>query len=96
MIKQNGYLENLLVFQNSVRLNAYSNTLTEWIGLSEFFFFLNSRGVRGHRQETRKNSVKLGKNDKNRLKNEKKNEILAQENFQKQGNQLKKGSFTPL
>ena len=46
------------------------------------------RGVSGHRQKTRKNNVKLGKNAKNRLKIKEKAEILAQENFQKQGNQL--------
>ena len=35
------------------------------------------RGVRGHRQQTRKNSVKLGKNAKNRLQIKEKAEILA-------------------
>ena len=44
------------------------------------------RGVRGHRQKTRKNSVKLGRTAKNRLKIKEKAEILAPENFQKQGN----------
>ena len=36
------------------------------------------RGVRGYRQKTRKNSVKLVKNVKNRLKIKEKAEILAQ------------------
>ena len=55
-----------------------------------------TRGVRGNRQKTRKNSVKLGKNAKNRLKITEKAEILAQENFQKRGNQLERGTLTPL
>ena len=54
------------------------------------------RGVRVHRQKTRKNSVKFGKNAKNRLKMKEKAEILAQENFPKRGNQLKRGTLTPL
>ena len=40
--------------------------------------------------------MKLGKNDKNRLKIKEKAEILAQENCQKRGNWLKRGSLTPL
>ena len=40
--------------------------------------------------------MKLGKNGKNRLKIREKAEILVRENFQKQGNQLKKGTLTPL
>ena len=56
----------------------------------------HTRGVRGHRLKTRKNSVKLGKNAKNMLKIKEKAEILAQENFQKRGNQLKRGTLTPL
>ena len=40
--------------------------------------------------------MKLGKNAKNRLKIKEKAEILAQENFQKRGNQLKRGTLTPL
>ena len=55
-----------------------------------------NRGVRRHRQKPRKNSVKLGKNAKNRLKIKEKAEILAQENCQKRGNQLKRGTLTPL
>ena len=54
------------------------------------------RSVGGHRPKTRKNSMKLGKNAKNRLKIKEKAEILAQEYFKKQGNQLKRGSLTPL
>ena len=38
----------------------------------------------------------MGKNAKNRLKIKEKAEILVQENFQKQGNQLKRGTLTPL
>ena len=53
-------------------------------------------GVRGHRQKTRKNSVKLGINAKNRLKINEKAENLAQANFQKWGNQLKRGTLIPL
>ena len=44
----------------------------------------------------RKNSVKLCKNAKNRLKMKEKAEILVQENFQKLGDQLKRGTLTPL
>ena len=40
--------------------------------------------------------MKFGKNAKNRLKLKEKAEILAQENFQKLGNQLKRGTLTPL
>ena len=40
--------------------------------------------------------MKLGKNAKNRLKLNEKAEILAQENYQKLGNQLKRGTLTPL
>ena len=40
--------------------------------------------------------MKFGKNAKNRLKLKEKAEILAQENFQKRGNQLKRGTLTPL
>ena len=54
------------------------------------------RGVRGHKQKTRKNSVKSGQNVKNRLKMKEKAEILTPENFQKRGNQLKRGTLTPL
>ena len=55
------------------------------------------RGVRGHGQKRGKNSVKLGKNTKNRLKRKEKAEILVKENFQKWGNQLMKiGTLTPL
>ena len=54
------------------------------------------RGVRGQRQETRKNTMKLGKNAKNRLKIKEKAEILAQKICQNQGNQLKRGTLTPL
>ena len=43
-----------------------------------------------------KNNVNLGKNAKNRLKIKEKAEILAQENFQKWRNQLKRGTLTPL
>ena len=57
---------------------------------------LFNRGVRGHRQKMRKSSIKLGKTTKNRLKRKEKAEILAQENFQKRGNQLKRGTLTPL
>ena len=38
--------------------------------------------------------MKLGKNAKNRLKRKENAEILAQENFQKRGNQLKRGTLT--
>ena len=51
---------------------------------------------RGYRQKTRKNSVKLGKNANNRLKIKEKAEILAQENCQKLGTQLKRGTLSPL
>ena len=51
------------------------------------------RGVIDHRQKMRKNSVKLGKNAKKKLKIKEKAEILAQENVQKQGNQLKSAIF---
>ena len=57
---------------------------------------VRNRAVRGHGQKTRKNSVKLGKNAKNRLKIKEKAEILAQENFQKREKQLKRGTLTPL
>ena len=40
--------------------------------------------------------MKLGKIAKNRLKIKEKAEILAQENFQKWVNQLKRGTITPL
>ena len=50
-----------------------------------------TRGVRGHRQKTRKNSVKLGKKGKNRLNIKEK-----AENFQQWRNQLKRGTLTPL
>ena len=40
--------------------------------------------------------MKLGENGKNRLKIAEKAEILAKEDFQKQGNQLKRGTLTPL
>ena len=40
--------------------------------------------------------MKLGKNGKNRLKIKEKAEILAKEIFQKQGNQLKRGTLIPL
>ena len=40
--------------------------------------------------------MKLDKNAKNKLKIKGKAEILAQENFQKQGNHLKRGTLTPL
>ena len=47
MIKQNGYLENLLVFKtHSVQISAYSNTwtaVTEF--LTEFLFFQGSHFV---------------------------------------------------
>ena len=39
-----------------------------WTHTRPFLHSSNCRGVRGHRQKTRKNSVKLGKNAKNRLK----------------------------
>ena len=55
-----------------------------------------SRDVRGHRQKLRKYSIKLCKNAKNGLKTKEKAEILAQENCQKWGNQLKRGILTPL
>ena len=51
--------------------------------------------MRGQRRKTRKNSVKFGKNAKNRLKIKEKAEILAQENFFK-WDQLKRGTLTPL
>ena len=54
------------------------------------------RGVRGHRQKMRKNKVKLGKTAKTMLNIKEKAEILAQENFQKRGNQLKRGTLTLL
>ena len=44
---------------------------------------MSKETVRSHRPKTRKNSEKLGKNVKNRLKIKEKAEILAQENFQK-------------
>ena len=40
--------------------------------------------------------MKLCKYAKNGLKTKEKSEILAEENFQKQGNQLKRGILTPL
>ena len=40
--------------------------------------------------------MKLGKNDKNRLKIKEKTEILAKENVQKRGNQLKRGTLKAL
>ena len=40
--------------------------------------------------------MKFIKNAKNKLKLKEKAEILAQENFQKRGNQLKRGTLTPL
>ena len=40
--------------------------------------------------------MKLAKNGKNKLKIKEKAEILAKENCQKQGNQLKRGTLTPL
>ena len=52
--------------------------------------------MRGHMQKTRKNTVKSGYNAKNRLKIKEKAEILTEENFQKRGNQLKRGTLTPL
>ena len=52
--------------------------------------------MRGHRQKMRKNSIQLRKTAKNRLKIKAAAEILAQENFQKWGNQLKRGTLTPL
>ena len=37
MIKKNGYLENLLVFQtHSAQISGYSNTWTEWTRLSDY------------------------------------------------------------
>ena len=54
------------------------------------------RGVRGHRQKTRKNSVKLGKNDKNRLKIKEKAEILAREIFKNEKSAEKRNSHTPV
>ena len=42
-----------------------------------------NRDLRGHKQKMRKNTLKLGKNAKNRLKLKGKAEVLAQENFQK-------------
>ena len=39
--------------------------------------------------------MKFDKNAKNRLKLKEKAEILAQENFQKRGNQLKRETLTP-
>ena len=38
--------------------------------------------------------MKLGKNGKNRLEIKEKAEILTKENFQKRGNQLKRGTLT--
>ena len=40
--------------------------------------------------------MKSGGSVKNRLKMKEKAEILAPENFQKRGNQLKRGTLTPL
>ena len=50
------------------------------------------RGVRGHNQKTRKNSMK----SRQTAKMKEKAQILAPENFQKWGNQLKRGTLTPL
>ena len=70
-----------------------------YLALCVFLFWIHPnrlRGVRGHVQKTRKNTVKSGLNARNRLKIKVKAEILIQENFQKRGNQLKKGTLTPL
>ena len=40
--------------------------------------------------------MNFGKNVKKKAEYKRKTEILAQENFQKRGNQLKRGTLTPL
>ena len=60
-------------------------------GLCTYFGYI-IRVVRGHKQKMRKSSLKLGKNTKNRLKIKEKAKILAHKNFQKRGNQLKRGT----
>ena len=79
------------------KINKSLASLHSWTKKNISYFSVSNlfRGVRGHRQKTRKNSVKLGKNAKNRLKMKEKAEILGQNFCQKWGNQLKRGTFTP-
>ena len=48
------------------------------------------------KNEGKQREIRKGKMPKNRLKMKEKVEILAPENFQKRGNQLKRGTLTPL
>ena len=85
------------LFQENYTIDANGSKAISQSESAPKHFSGTIRDVRGHRQKTRKNSEKLGKNVKNRLNIREKAEILGKENFTKTRKSAeKRKSHTPV